>query len=345
VVIAGLAITAPFLLNPSWGGDAAGIIGMFLSILSIVVSILIDRGAFKTSFLRAPLDRKRTRRWVVGFTVVALLITVSVWWIRREADPFDYLSGEVRVGYVAFEYQGWHTDSANGVPEGFDVDLVREIEAHFPNAHVVWVDLVTLDNRIRALQGEWTVPNSGERQAPVKLVVSNFSMTPERAEEADFAGPYFVDTQGFLSRNNATTIAEVPRGRVCVLKDSRSDEKLTRAGWNPIREDSLAACVAEYRAERVDAVSDDRSLIAGFAKQLGLKAPSPLSYGAEKYGVAMPNNMPRLCAEISKVIDDFLKYNWFDAFQTNLRPFGLSSDAYTRPPSTEPCQQPAPWVN
>jgi ABC-type amino acid transport substrate-binding protein len=344
-VIATLGFTAVLFLNRPWGADAAAIIGVPISTIAILVSILINRGSFKVRFLRVPRGRRRTWKSAAGFTVLALLVTLAVWWIRREPNPFDYLSGEVRIGYVAFEYQGWHTDSSSGVPQGFDADLVGELAAHFPDARIVWVDLTTVDNRIQALQGEWTVPNSGEKQAPVKLVVSNFSMTPERAEKVDFAGPYFVDTQGFLSRNNATTIAQVPRGRVCVLKDSRSDEKLTRAGWNPMREDSLAACVAEYRADRVDAVSDDRSLIAGFAKQLGLKAPSPLSYGAEKYGVGMPNNMPRLCAEISKVIDDFLKYNWSDAFRTNLAPFGLSENNYTRPPSPDPCQPAGPWYD
>jgi hypothetical protein len=81
--------------------------------------------------------------------------------------------------------------------------VTREIESHFPDAHVVWVDLGTLDNRVKALQGDWTVPGSTEKQKRVKLVVVNFSMTAKRAEKIDFAGPYFVDTQAFLSRQRA----------------------------------------------------------------------------------------------------------------------------------------------
>lgn len=343
-VIATVGGTVFLLSNRAWGADAAAIIGFPLSVMAILVTILIDRGAFKAPFLRVPRGRRRTWKSAAAFTVVVMLGTVVVWWIRREPDPFDYMSGEVRIGYVAFEYQGWHTDTPSGVPTGFDVDLAREIEAHFPDARVTWVDLATLDNRIAALRGEWS-NGSKVKQEPVKLVVSNFSMSPERAERVDFAGPYFVDTQAFLSRERATTISQIPRGRVCVLKGSRSDEKLTQTGWNPVREDSLAACVTEYRANRVDAVSDDRSLIAGFARELGLPPPSPLNYGAEKYGVGLPDNSPRLCAEISKIIDDFLKYNWSDSFRTHLAPFDLSEENYTRPTSTDPCQAAAPWYD
>ncbi|SCL19586.1 ABC-type amino acid transport substrate-binding protein [Micromonospora pallida] len=345
-VLAAVGGTVFLLSNRAWGADAAAIIGFPLSVVAIIVAILIDRGAFKAPFLKVPRDRRRTWKWAAAFTVVVMLGTVTVWWIRREPDPFDYLSGEVRIGYVAYEYQGWHTDDSSGVPEGFDVDLARDIEAHFPDARISWVDLTTVENRILALRGEWSKAGSRVRQDPVKLVVSNFSMTPERAERIDFAGPYFVDAQAFLSRDpSITTISKIPRGRVCVLKGSRSDEKLTQIGWNPLREDSLAACVAEYHADRVDAVSDDRSLIAGFAKAIGLPPPSPLNYGAEKYGVGMPDNMPRLCAEVSKVIDDFLKYRWSDSFRAHLTPFGLSEERYVRPTSTDPCQPAAPWYD
>ncbi|WDZ84110.1 transporter substrate-binding domain-containing protein [Micromonospora cathayae] len=343
-VIAVGGATVFLLSNRAWGADAAAIIGFPLSVLAIIVTILIDRGAFKAPFLKVPRDRRRTFKSAAAFIVIVMLGTVAVWWIRRESDPFDYMSGDIRVGYVAFEYQGWHTDTGSGNPEGFDVDLVNEIQAYFSSSRVTWVDLGTLENRFAALRGEWSKDGAGVEQKPVKLVVSNFSMTPERAERVDFVGPYFVDSQGFLARDpKVTSISQIARGRVCVVRNSRSDEKLTQIGWNPVRENSLAACVAEFQGDRVDAVSNDRSLVAGFAKRLGLSPPVPLNYGAEKYGVAIPNNMPRLCAELTKVVNDFLTYNWSDSFRTHLAPLGLSEKMHVRPASADPCQPAGPW--
>ncbi|WP_433832136.1 transporter substrate-binding domain-containing protein [Actinoplanes sp. CA-015351] len=254
------------------------------------------------------------------------------------------MSGEVRIGYVAYEYQGWHTDDqASGGPVGFDVDLARDLETQFPDAHFTWVDLGTLDNRLDALRGGWFLPSNSDEQERVKLVIANFSISQPRREVIDFAGPYFVDTQAFLSRAAAGNITEIPRGRVCALNGSRSAEKLTQIGWKPKLEDSLAACVSEFQAGEVDAVSDDRSLIAGYAQALGLKPPSRLNYGAEKYGIGIPNNMPKLCAELSRVIQDFLEYSWSDSFTANLNPIGLRQEDYTKPRSTDACEPAAPW--
>jgi ABC-type amino acid transport substrate-binding protein len=343
-VLALAGLTAILLLNPKWGADAAAIIAIPLSVAGSVVALLVQRGHLgKRTTLKVPSGRRGTVKWVAVLTVLALAGTLVVWLVRREGDPFDYMSGEVRVGYVAYEYRGWHTEGTGG-PVGFDVDVTREIESHFPDAHVVWVDIGTLNNRIKALQGDWTVPGNAAKQKRVKLVVANFSMTPERAEYVDFAGPYFVDTQAFLSRTPVSDVTEIGRDRVCVIQDSRSDEKLTNIGWKPVRERSLAACVNDYAGVLVDAVSDDRSLIAGYTHTLKLRPPNRLEYGWEKYGVAMPNNMPKLCREISKVLSDFLTYSWSEEFATNLAPLGLKESEYVKP-TLDRCEPAAPWFH
>ncbi|MDR7277886.1 transporter substrate-binding domain-containing protein [Catenuloplanes atrovinosus] len=340
--LATAGLTVLLLLNRAWGADVAAIAGLPLSVAAIVVSILIVQGWFTTPWLRVPTGRLRRGRLVAALTVVVLLAGAVFWWVRREPDPFEYMSGEVRIGYVDHQYKGWHTDGPGGTPVGFDADLVREIGAHFTGANLVWVDLSTLDNREAALAGRWRAAPGQPWQRPVKLVVSTYSMTPERAERVDFAGPYFVDMQGFVSRTGATSIADIPPGKVCVLRDSNSDKKLTQAGFGPVREDSLAACFSQFKKGHYDAVSHDRSLIAGYAEDRDLKISAPLTYGAEKYAVAMPNNMPRLCEEISKVIDDFLRYSWSESFAANLVPLGLAESDYVRPPGAEPCQPPGP---
>ncbi|MET8278895.1 transporter substrate-binding domain-containing protein [Micromonospora sp. NPDC005174] len=341
VALASVGICVLLFQKEAWGANAAAIISVPINIAAIVVTILVDRGAFKTPALRRPRGKSWRMKVAVYFTAGALVLSAAYWWFQREPDPFDYLSGEVRIGYTAFQYEGWHTEG--NARTGFDVALANEIQSHFEDAHLTWVDLGTLDNRINALRGKWRASDRGPLQEPVKLVISNFSMTPARAQAIDFAGPYFVDTQGFLSRSDAENIAEIPIGKVCAIKGSTTLWKLEQINWNPVEAQSIAECVSKFTSARVDAVSGDRSVLAGYARAVGVQPPISLGYGQERYAVGIPNNMPRLCREISKVITDYLDYSWQDNFKATLAPLGLPESS--RPQAVDPCQPAAPWLD
>ncbi|WP_435205135.1 transporter substrate-binding domain-containing protein [Micromonospora sp. bgisy143] len=340
VALASVGICVLLFQKQAWGANAAAIISVPINIAAIVVTVLVDRGAFKTPALRKPRGKSWRMKVAVYFTAGALVLSAAFWWFQREPDPFDYMSGEVRIGYNAFQYEGWHTDK-NG-ETGFDVALANEIQSHFEGARLKWVDLGTLDNRINALRGKWRASDGDPRQEPVKLVISNFSSTPARAEVIDFAGPYFVDIQGFLSRSDAKNIAEIPRGKVCAIKGSTTLAKLEQIHWNPVEAHSIAECVNRFKSNEVDAVSGDRSVLAGYALRVGVNPPISLGYGQERYAVGIPNNMPRLCREISKVITDFLEYGWQTTFDDTLGPVGLSDSP--PPQAVEPCEPAAPWL-
>jgi ABC-type amino acid transport substrate-binding protein len=331
------------LLNWQRGANAAAILSFPLEVAGIAVAVLIDRGRIhRPATLRVPFGRRRTSR-IVKFLVLSIMLgTVTAWWIEREGNPSDFLSGDVRIGFAGSRYLGWHTER-NGTEIGFDADVARAVQDHFKFRSIVWVDLGGLDNRMAALNGKWR-DSKGRKQEPVQLVISNFSMTPDKARDVDFAGPYFVDSQGFLSHSKAITIADIPPGDVCVLTGSTSADRLRGYGWNPIERASVAKCIEEYKSDRVKAVSADRSTLAGFAASLENQGPPiDLQVGAEKYGIGLANNTPKLCAEISDVLDEFIEWQWTKAFDANLKPLGLSRADYNPPRSVDPCQNPAPW--
>jgi glutamate transport system substrate-binding protein len=330
------------LLNRQRGANAAAILTVPLEVIGIIVAVLIHRGLLRPITLRVPVDRRRTSRIAVVLVSIILAGTVTAWWFEREESPSNYLSGDVRIGYAGSRYLGWHLEK-NGTDIGFDADVARAIQDHFKFRSIVWVDLGGLDRRMAALNGRWR-DGKGNEQEPVKLIISNFSMTPDKARDIDFAGPYFVDSQGFLSHDDAATIADIPAGDVCVLTGSTSADRLRGYGWNPIERPSVAKCIEEYKNNVVKAVSADRSTLAGYAASLQQQGPPiDLQIGTEKYGVGLPNNMPRLCAEISDVLNDFIAYQWVKSFSTNLKPIGLPEADYIRPHPVEPCQQPASW--
>jgi ABC-type amino acid transport substrate-binding protein len=346
VALATAGLTVLLWKNGDWGANAAAVIGVPISICAVVVTILIDRGTFKTAIFRKPVQGGARMRVAVYFTATALVLSGVVWWWKREPNPFDFMSGEVRVGYFDDNYPGWH-ESKGGVDVGFDVDLKNAIEAHFAKSHLVWVPIYTLDNRAAALRGSWRDLASdgtpGPTQRRVKLVISNFSMTPARAELIDFAGPYFVDTQAFLTRTDIITLSQIDPGSVCVLRGSTSADKLARFGWKPTELPSTSLCLEQFAHGLVDAVSDDRSILEGYAVQNHLPRPIELGFGAEKYGIGIPDNMPRLCGELRKVLEDFNRYEWQTAYKENLQNLNVTVD---RPPaSVDACQQAGPWLD
>jgi ABC-type amino acid transport substrate-binding protein len=340
-----LGATLFMLLNWQRGATAAAILTVPVEVVGIVVATLSHRGLLKPralQALRVPAGRRRTSQTAVILVAVMLAGTLTVWWFDHEPSPPSYLSGDVRIGYAGSRYLGWHTEK-NGTDIGFDADVARAIQDHFRFRSIVWVDLGTLDNRVAALNGRWR-DAKGNLQDPVKLVISNFSMTPDKARDIDFAGPYFIDSEGFLSHVDAKTIADIPPGDVCVLTGSTSADRLRGYGWNPVERPSVAKCIEEYKNNVVTAVSADRSTLAGFAASLPKQLPPiDLQIGTEKYGVGLPNNSPKLCAEISGVLNDFIAYQWEKSFATNLKPLGLPPADYIRPHPVEPCQPPAPW--
>ena len=342
VSLASVGVCVLLLKNQAWGADAAAIISVPINVAAIVVTILVDRGIFKNSAFRRPEDGSNRMKIAAYFTAGTLVLSGFFWYVQKEPDPFDYMSGDIRIGYNALQYQGWHTDS--GGHSGFDVQVANHIMVHFKKKakRIHWVNLGTLDNRIHALRGKWRATESGVSQEPVHLVISNFSMDSERAELIDFAGPYFVDAQGFLKRSEIKDVTDIPPGRVCVAEGSRGHEKLDQMGWNPVVRESLPLCVNMFRDNAVDAVSDDRSLLAGYAKAAAIKPPIKYQFGQEKIAVGMPNNMPRLCAEVSKALTDFLAYSWQNNFDTTLGALGLTGAR--APQAVDPCQSAAPWL-
>jgi len=341
--LATVSLTVYLLAHQKWGASVAGTLTLPVEVAGIATTILIARGApARLPALRIPGGRRRVWRWAATVTTLMLAGTAAAWWFQREPDPKSFLSGVVRIGYTN-DYDGWH--STDGKPvHGFDVDVAYSLARRF-GFTIEWVPLGGLNNRMTALNGRW-VDDHGETEDSVKLVISNFSRTPAREQKIDFAGPYFVDAQGYLSATPASRIIDLPTsGRVCVLKDSTSSDALYQRGWSTLEKPSLDACINEFKQGKVNAVSGDRTTLAGYAKAMGKDPRTYIAFstGSEEYAIGLPNNMPRLCAAVGQALDKFITNEWEQAFNDNLGPLGLQITDFVRPAHTDPCQQPGPW--
>ncbi len=108
----------------------------------------------------------------------------------------------------------------------------------------------------------------------VDIVVATYSITPEREEQVDFAGPYFRARQDIMVRTDDTSIRSVDDlsgRRVCTVRGSTSLSNLKRA--NPrtdvVLRDTYSECATALSAGDVDAVTTDQPILAGYAHQSG----------------------------------------------------------------------------
>ena len=105
------------------------------------------------------------------------------------------------------------------------------------------------------------------------LVVSTYSITDERKQVVDFAGPYFVAHQDLLVRRNETEITgpETLNGKnLCSVPGTTSAANVTEHYLGKIElrgADRFSDCVEALANSEVDAVTTDDVILAGFAAE------------------------------------------------------------------------------
>jgi glutamate transport system substrate-binding protein len=239
--------------------------------------------------------------------------------------------------------------------QGFDIDIAYLIASYldFDRSQVV---LLPIESEDRA-----------RRQAPyrdrfvtVDLVIASYSITEEREKEgATFSAPYLHTEQSVI------TLADEPgpvssledlRGRkVCTLTTSTSQARLRDVGAEAVGRNNISQCVQELHDGRIDAVTTDAAILAGFvtasqdpdAFPTALKRVKPLrhwdigSSPQERWGVNTgPNKALRDLVDLAlhaSAKDEENKV-WEEAYDDNLR----WQQPFNRPQSVAEEQQPDP---
>lgn len=179
--------------------------------------------------------------------------------------------------------------------QGFDIDMARDIARRLGARHVRFTAVA---QREKAL-----------RNGSVDMVISSYSITPERATQVEFGGPYYVAHQDILVRGGDTSVhgvRDLAGRRLCEVSGSVSWQRVTEGLGVPARlvpAASYAACVDDLVAGRLDAVSTDDLILAGFAAQKGprvrvVNAP----FSDERYGVGLRPGDVRGCEDVNQAI-------------------------------------------
>jgi glutamate transport system substrate-binding protein len=213
-------------------------------------------------------------------------------------------------------------DPATATYSGFEIDVALLIAADlgFSRQSVVFLPFETKDvARMQARTAEGTF-------VTVTLVIAGTSITAERSTSSrdSFSAPYLATTQSVLTRSDHAEVESLTdlRGqRVCAIDLAEWRKQAVQ----PTVADRISECVAGLRARKLDAVSAEAAILAGFAHaypaefrmhDIGVDAD-------ERWGVYVgDNDALRSLVNLSLYHSryDPADHRWEAAFDANLRP-------------------------
>jgi glutamate transport system substrate-binding protein len=218
---------------------------------------------------------------------------------------------------------------------GFDVDVAKYVagELGYAEDQIEWVESPSA-NRENMLAND-----------QVDMIFATYSITDERRQTVDFAGPYFVAGQDLLVRADETGITgpeDLEGKNLCSVTGSTSAVKVKEEvpGVNLVEQGGYAECVTFLESGQVDAVTTDDIILAGLASteaNAGKFKVVGNTFSEENYGVGLPKGSDR-CEAINEAITKMIDEGaWQEAVTANTEGADYEFDAQLNPPTPEPC--------
>jgi glutamate transport system substrate-binding protein len=162
------------------------------------------------------------------------------------------------------------------------------------------------------------------QQGQVDLVVATYSITDDRKKTVNFAGPYYVAGQDLLVPADSTITGpeSLPGKNVCSVAGSTPAKKIQtdypKAHLQQF--DSYSKCVTALAGKKVDAVTTDDIILAGYAAQdqyAGKFKVVGKPFSSEPYGIGLKKSDSAGCNKINDILknavtDGSYKKAWDD---------------------------------
>lgn len=220
----------------------------------------------------------------------------------------------IKIG-IKFDQPGLGLKESDGSFTGFDVDMARYVAEGlgYEEDQIEFVEAVSA-NRETFLEN-----------GTVDMIFATYSITDERKEKVDFAGPYYVAGQDLLVRADDTSITgpdSLDGKKLCSVTGSTSAQRVKDeyADQVQLQElDSYSKCVDALLGGQIDALTTDDIILAGFAQQ----HPGELKvvgspFSEENYGVGLPKGSDERDAINDLIEEAFDDGAWEAAFNDNL---------------------------
>jgi glutamate transport system substrate-binding protein len=147
------------------------------------------------------------------------------------------------------------------------------------------------------------------QQGQVDLVVATYSITDDRKQKVNFAGPYYITGQDLLVPVNSTiTGPESLDGKNVCSATGSTPAKRIKSDYPKahLQEfDTYSKCVTALAGGQVDAVTTDDMILAGYAAQdqyAGKFKVVGKPFSSEPYGIGLKKSDTAGCNKINDIL-------------------------------------------
>nr|WP_257907077.1 transporter substrate-binding domain-containing protein [Janibacter limosus] len=246
------------------------------------------------------------------------------------------LPGTLRVG-ISFDQPGVGLREADTY-SGPDADVARYIARYPGISRITFVEAQTDQRETLLATGR------------VDLVLAAYSITPERADQITFAGPYLTTGRDLLvpTTSRIRKPSQLSGSTVCSVRGSQSTTELVAnyPGLHLTVRPRISDCVDLLKRDKVDAVTSDAAILAGFARAStprtsGARAASrsPASAGASPCAVRTPPSARTSATPPAAMVEDG---EWKRSVRDNPGTVKQIGKRTATPPKLQACPEPRP---
>ncbi|MGC9543127.1 glutamate ABC transporter substrate-binding protein [Streptomyces sp. UG1] len=230
---------------------------------------------------------------------------------------------KIKIG-IKYDQPGLGLKEPGGY-SGFDVDVATYVakELGYEPDQIEWVETKSADRENALARGD------------VKFIAATYSITDERKQKVDFAGPYLLAHQDLLVKadSDITEATDLNGKNLCSVTGSTSAQNVKNdfaPKANLKQVGGYSECIAGLQSGAVDAVTTDDSILAGFAAQEQYKGKfklAGLKLSNENYGIGVKKGdtetVNKINAALEKMVQDKA---WDKAVTDNFGPANYKNE-------------------
>ncbi|WP_010146539.1 glutamate ABC transporter substrate-binding protein [Serinicoccus profundi] len=207
-----------------------------------------------------------------------------------------------------------------GEPTGMDVDVAKAVAEGlgYTEDQIEWKESIS-SAREDLLESD-----------QVDMIFATYSITDERKERVQFAGPYFVAGQDLLVPVDSDIAGPDSMGDaiLCSVTGSTSAARVNEEYGVALQEyGSYSECMEAMASGRIGALTTDDTILAGFAAQEQYAGQFKVvgnTFSEENYGVGLNQDSDQ-CEEINEILQGL----WDDGTMEQIIEDNLGAADYT----------------
>ncbi|CAL9293399.1 glutamate ABC transporter substrate-binding protein [Streptomyces olindensis] len=231
---------------------------------------------------------------------------------------------KIKIG-IKYDQPGLGLKEPDGSFSGFDVDVATYVakELGYEPNQIEWVETKSADRENALSRGD------------VKMIAATYSITDERKQKVDFAGPYLLAHQDLLVKKDSdiTKATDLNDKKLCSVTGSTSAQNV-KNDFAPKAQLSerggYSECLSALQSGAVDALTTDDSILAGYAAQDQYKGQfklAGLKLSNENYGIGVKKGDSATLDKINKALEKMVSDgSWDKAVKENFGPANYKNE-------------------